>query len=62
MRWEGPGAWKTNMTKRQVGQLTQWMRSRNMTPVDTKNALGNDCVFSIKEHLPDKREREAQNK
>eukprot|EP00972_Heterocapsa_arctica_P040204 5923602-Heterocapsa_arctica.AAC.1 len=61
-RWQSPGAWKTNMTKQQIGQLTQWMRSRNMTPVDTNNALGNDSVFSIKEHHPDKREKEAQNR
>eukprot|EP00972_Heterocapsa_arctica_P091708 13524704-Heterocapsa_arctica.AAC.1 len=33
-RWETAGAWRTGISRLQVGQLTQWMRSRDRTAVD----------------------------
>eukprot|EP00972_Heterocapsa_arctica_P084265 12414379-Heterocapsa_arctica.AAC.1 len=56
------GAWKTGISRTQVGQLTQWMKDRIMTAVDKKYALQDDRVFAVANYAPDKREKDAQNK
>eukprot|EP00972_Heterocapsa_arctica_P111346 16391826-Heterocapsa_arctica.AAC.1 len=61
-RWETPGAWMTGMSRKQIGQLAQWLRGRNMTQLDKNNLIRNDCVFYIQEHMFSKSEKEAQNK
>eukprot|EP00972_Heterocapsa_arctica_P080017 11791264-Heterocapsa_arctica.AAC.1 len=57
---ESGGVWRTRMNNEQLGELTQWMRSRGKTGVDKKYPLESDNIFYIKEHWPSWQEQEAQ--
>eukprot|EP00972_Heterocapsa_arctica_P004920 728933-Heterocapsa_arctica.AAC.1 len=61
-RWNTKGAWKTNISRKQIGQLTQWMRGRIMSEEDTIFTLNDDKIFEVRNYDSGKKEKEAQNK
>eukprot|EP00972_Heterocapsa_arctica_P049844 7332214-Heterocapsa_arctica.AAC.1 len=46
---ESGGAWTTDMSDEQLGQLTTWMRKRPVTPVGQRYPLEDDNIFDAGE-------------